>query len=101
MKNSINTVCDFCSSVLSGKSGTATMKKEYLSIRGQVCLVEYHEDTKDEKYTYMSEKNDLTFFHFCAKKSCLLDYIQARRVMRDEYKKSHVMDYSGYGDDNN
>ncbi len=89
MQNRLHTSCDFCAEILEGKSGTAEMRKEYISVRGSLMLKTYDEDTHHPFYTYAADKqNAMTPMHFCAKKSCLVDFLEARKFQREDYLRT-------------
>ncbi len=100
MKNSINTACDFCLSVLEGKQGTAEIKKPYISFRGTICYHQYDENGR-HLYTYGQDKNDITEKHFCFETTCLQEYLKARQVLIErsiQNRKDIFRSDMGYGD---
>jgi hypothetical protein len=91
MQNGLVVVCDMCGEILEGRKGTAEMHKDNIGIKGMVCLTTYDKETNWTDYTYALDKQHAptTFLNFCAdpKKNCLLDFLIAKKVLRQQYQR--------------
>jgi len=100
MKNALNTVCDTCATILSGKKGTAEVTLPFLELRGSLCLnVPNEEDSRyNYDFYYAAQKGDITPLHFCLG-TCLEDFMQARKTIVEDGKLRKI-NQGGYGDSN-
>lgn len=99
MNNGVATVCDACFKPLDGINGTEKVKKQYLSIRGTICLKTY-DINRIEHYTWGNPNKEealRTFLHFCNGK-CLDDYMAMRVTLKAEYHQNKGLEPVNYLD---
>lgn len=87
MQNSLYTACDSCAEVLEGKKGTAQMRKNYLSIKGSVCLYVYNTEIERYDFHYGQPKDTTESLHFC-NGACFDSYMEAKKVIHQSFKSS-------------
>jgi len=78
-------LCDMCGEILSGKKGTASIEKEYISIRGTLTIQDVDEVTKRKIFTYTSrsEQDTMTFCNY----KCMGAYIDMRKKLNADTGK--------------
>jgi hypothetical protein len=102
MNNGVFTACDFCGEPLEGLFKNAMVKKQFLSIRGTVCLKVYDRN-KVEHYVYANPDKVQAmsrFLHFC-NGNCLDGYMEMRIVLKTQYhdiKGLQPVDYMAAGE---
>lgn len=85
MQNGIVTVCDACMTPLDGIQGTHRVKKQYISIKGSICLKAFDKNMVGH-YVYAQTPDYVgrDFMHFCDG-TCLDDYMSVKVMLKGEY----------------
>lgn len=89
--------CDQCTAILDGVSGTARIKKPYISIAGKIAQSAYNEEFRTHVHVFLMDKG-VPRLYFC-NATCLANYINQQYARRKEWVEGLVRNRRDYEND--